>query len=110
MSLLQKSCTPCRGGIDPMTEEQAKAHIQEVPAWTLSDDATRITRHFKTSNFAEAQAIANTAANVAEQEDHHPEIRFGWGYCEVEIFTHAIGGLHENDFIYAAKVDAAVAS
>lgn len=109
MSLLEKSCTPCRGGIDPMTPEQAKAHLAEVPEWHLSEDATRITRRFKTGNFVEAQAIANTAGDVAEQEDHHPEIRFGWGYCEVEIYTHAIGGLHENDFIYAAKVDAAVA-
>ncbi len=108
MSLLEKRCTPCQGGIDPMSRETAQQYLADVPGWRLSDDASRISRRFKTGNFAEAQAIANSAGDVAEQEDHHPEIRFGWGYCEVEIFTHAIGGLHENDFIYAAKVNAAV--
>lgn len=107
MSLTEKHCTPCRGGIDPMDRAQAEAMLPDVAGWVLSDDATRILRRFKTGNFAEAQALANIAGDVAEQEDHHPEIRFGWGYCEVEIYTHAIGGLHENDFIYAAKVNAA---
>ncbi len=107
MSLKDQQCTPCRGGVDPMTKTQAASFLGQVPEWVLSDDGTRITRRFKTQNFAEAQAIANTAGEVAEAQDHHPEIRFGWGYCEVEIFTHAIGGLHENDFIYAAKVDQA---
>lgn len=107
MSLTEKHCTPCRGGIDPMDRQQAEAMLTEADGWSLSDDATRISRRFKTANFVEAQAIANTAGDIAEQEDHHPEIHFSWGYCEVEIFTHAIGGLHENDFIYAAKLNAA---
>ncbi len=108
MSLTSKHCTPCQGGIDPLTRDAAEGYLADVPGWTLSEDATRITRRFRTGNFAEAQAVANKAGDVAEQEDHHPEIRFSWGWCEVEIFTHAIGGLHENDFIYAAKVNQAV--
>jgi len=108
MSLTEKQCTPCQGGIDPMTREQAQAYLAEVPGWTLSDDASRITRRFKTGDFAAAQTVANQAGEVAEDQDHHPEITFGYGYCEVEIFTHAIGGLHENDFIFAAKVNEAV--
>ncbi len=108
MSLTQKSCTPCQGGIDPMSREQAQSYLADVPGWQLSDDATRISRRFKTGDFAQAQQVANQAGDVAEQEDHHPEIRFSWGWCEVEIFTHSIGGLHENDFIYAAKLNAAV--
>lgn len=107
MSLTEKHCTPCRGGIDPMDRAQAEAMLAEVPNWVLSEDATRISRRFETRDFAQAQAIANIAGEVAEQEDHHPEIRFSWGFCIVEIYTHAIGGLHENDFIYAAKVNSA---
>ncbi|MDR9433103.1 MAG: 4a-hydroxytetrahydrobiopterin dehydratase [Spiribacter sp.] len=110
MSLTEKHCTPCQGGIDPMHQAQAKAYLADIPGWTLSDDGSRIKRRFKTDNFINAQAIANQAGDIAEQEDHHPEIRFSWGWCEVEIFTHAIGGLHENDFIYAAKLNAAVAT
>ena len=108
MSLTEKKCTPCQGGIDPMTREEAERYQLDVPGWVLSDDSTRLTRRFDTSDFAEAQSIANKAGDVAEQEDHHPQIRFGYGFCEVEIYTHAIGGLHENDFIYAAKVNEAV--
>jgi len=93
-----------------MHQAQAKAYLADIPGWTLSDDGSRIKRRFKTDNFINAQAIANQAGDIAEQEDHHPEIRFSWGWCEVEIFTHAIGGLHENDFIYAAKLNAAVAT
>lgn len=108
MSLTEKQCTPCQGGIDPMTRDEANAYLAEVPGWELSDDATRLTRHFKTGDFAKAQAVANQAGDVAEAQDHHPEITFGYGYCKVEIYTHAIGGLHENDFIFAAKVNQAV--
>lgn len=108
MSLTDKRCTPCQGGIPPLSREDAEARMPEIPGWSLSDDARVLTRRFKTPNFAEAQAVANKAGDVAEDQDHHPEIRFGYGYCEVEIYTHAINGLHENDFIYAAHVNAAV--
>ena len=108
MSLTDKHCTPCQGGIDPLTRAEAEGYLADLPGWRLSDDASRISRLFRVKDFAEAQAIANRAGDVAEQEDHHPDIRFGYGWCEVEIHTHAIGGLHENDFIYAAKVNAAV--
>lgn len=108
MSLTEKQCTPCQGGIDPMTRDEAERYLAEVPGWTLSDDGTRITRHFKTGDFANAQKVANQAGDVAEEQDHHPEITFGYGYCAVEIHTHAINGLHENDFIFAAKVNQAV--
>lgn len=108
MSLTEKNCTPCQGGIDPMTRETAERYLADVPGWTLSDDGTRISRLFKTGDFAKAQAVANKAGDVAEQEDHHSDIAFGYGWCRVEIHTHAINGLHENDFIYAAKVNEAV--
>lgn len=108
MSLSEKSCTPCRGGVDPMSREQAERYLADVPGWELSDDGTRIRRSFKFKNFAAAQEFVNKAGDLAEQEQHHPEISFGWGHAEVEIWTHAIGGLHENDFILAAKINEAV--
>lgn len=107
MSLSEKSCTPCRGGVDPMGRREAEGYLAELPGWELSDDGTRIRRGFKFKNFVAAQAFVNKVGDLAEQEQHHPEIRFGWGHAEVEIWTHAIGGLHENDFILAAKIDAA---
>lgn len=105
MALTAKTCTPCQGGIDPMSEEQAQAMMKEVPRWKLADHAKRIVRCFDFKNFKEALDFVNKVGEVAEAEGHHPDITFGWGYVTVEIFTHKIGGLHENDFILAAKID-----
>src|SRR5690606_8504629 len=106
MSLTAKTCTPCQGGINPMTREQAEALLPQVPRWQLADSAKRIVRNFEFDGFAQALAFVNEIGRVAEEEGHHPGIEFGWGYVTVEIFTHQIGGLHENDFILAAKIDA----
>lgn len=105
MSLTEKTCTPCRGGVDPMGRDEAQRYLRDVPGWELDDDGKRIRRGFKFKNFAVAQAFVNQVGELAEQEQHHPEISFGWGHAEVEIWTHAIGGLHENDFILAAKIN-----
>jgi len=105
MALSAKTCTPCRGGVEPMSPEQAQAMMKEVPGWKLADSAKRITRRFDRKNFAEALDLVNKIGQLAEQEGHHPDITFGWGYVTVEIFTHKIGGLHENDFILAAKIN-----
>ncbi len=106
MSLTAKTCTPCQGGIDPMSKERAEAMMSEVPGWKLADSAKRIVRNFETKDFAESLAFVNEIGRVAEEEGHHPDITFGWGYVTVEIYTHKIGGLHENDFILAAKINA----
>lgn len=103
--LAAKSCEPCRGGIAPMTADEAKAHLGQVPGWELNADGTRIERCFSFGNFRTALDFVNDIGEVAEAEGHHPEIHFGWGYCRVEIFTHKIGGLHQNDFILAAKIN-----
>ena len=103
--LARKSCEPCRGGIEPMTAEEAQSNVVEVPGWELSADARRIERCFSFGNFRDALDFVNEVGELAEAEGHHPEIHFGWGYCRVEIFTHKIGGLHQNDFILAAKID-----
>ncbi len=103
--LLAKSCTPCRGGIPPLTADEAEAHHGQTPEWRLLDEAHRIERTIKFKNFAEAFAFVSRAAELAEAEGHHPDICFGWGYATISLHTKKIKGLHENDFIIAAKLD-----
>ncbi len=103
--LVEKTCTPCRGGIPPLTAEQAEHYRAQAPEWTLRDEATRIERTYRVKNFAEAAALVHQAADLAEAEAHHPDISFGWGYVTVSLRTKKIKGLHENDFIIAAKLD-----
>lgn len=105
MALTSKKCTPCQGGIPPLTQDEAEKFRSNVPDWELLDNATRIKRTFRTKNFMDAMALARAVGDLCEQEGHHPDITFGWGYCKVVFQTHKINGLHENDFIMAAKVD-----
>ncbi len=107
MAFADKKCVPCTAGAEPIGREQAIRMLAEVPGWSLSDDGTRIRRKFKLPDFAAAMSFAGRIGELAESEDHHPEITFGWGYCTVTFWTHKIGGLHENDFIMAAKTSAA---
>jgi 4a-hydroxytetrahydrobiopterin dehydratase len=106
MALTEKTCVPCRGRIPPLTENQAYVFAQEVPEWQLTHDATRIERPFRFADFVAALGFVNKVGALAEEEGHHPDIAFGWGYANVELYTHKIKGLHENDFIMAAKIDA----
>jgi 4a-hydroxytetrahydrobiopterin dehydratase len=106
MGLDGKTCTPCRGGIPPLTRAQAERLLPEAPGWTLSADAAAIERRFTFPDFAAAMSFVERVAALAEAEGHHPDIAFGWGYCHVLFQTHKIRGLHENDFIMAAKVNA----
>ena len=106
MGLTAKRCVPCRGGIPPLTRAEAKRYLGEVPDWRLTDEATWVGRKFTFPDFAQAMAFAQRVGEVAESEGHHPDITFGWGYCTLAIQTHKIKGLHENDFILAAKIDA----
>ena len=106
MTLRAKRCTPCRGGVPPLTRTEAERMLGETPGWTLNHDVTRIERTFKLPDFAAALALVDKIGEIAEAEGHHPDIAFGWGYCRVVFYTHKIKGLHENDFIMAAKVNA----
>ena len=110
MALTEKTCVPCRGGIPPLTENEAHVYGREVPDWDLTHDATRIGRPFRFANFVTALDFVNKVGALAEEEGHHPDIAFGWGYANVELYTHKIKGLHENDFIMAAKIDAIAAA
>jgi 4a-hydroxytetrahydrobiopterin dehydratase len=105
IALVEKSCTPCRGGIPPLTREEAENFHLQAPDWRLVDEAKRIERTYRFRNFREAFGFVERAAALAEAESHHPEIRFGWGFATVSLYTKKIKGLHENDFIIAAKLD-----
>ena len=104
-TLAEKNCTPCRGGIPPLTPEEAEGYHVQAPKWALRDEITRIERTYRFKNFAGAFAFVQKAAELAEAEAHHPDISFGWGYATVSLRTKKIKGLHENDFIMAVKLD-----
>ncbi len=105
MKLEQKTCIPCKGGIPPMEAAAAKAMMMHTPGWELIEHAHKLRRTFTFKNFMQAQDFACKVGELAENENHHPDISYGWGYCSVVFFTHKIGGLHENDFIMSAKVN-----
>ena len=104
-SIAEKTCTPCRGGIPPLTPDEAAAYRQQTPDWELLDEGRRIRRSFKFANFRGALDFVARVGELAEAEGHHPEITFGWGFAAVSLQTKKIKGLHENDFIMAAKID-----
>ncbi len=105
IQLTEKVCVPCKGGIPPLGSEEAAKFASQTPGWTLIDDGIKIVRDFKFGDFKASMAFVQQIGDLAEEEGHHPDIEFGWGYCRVTIFTHKIGGLHENDFIMAAKIN-----
>jgi 4a-hydroxytetrahydrobiopterin dehydratase len=105
MSLLDKECVPCKGGILPLSADRARDLLAQVPYWVLNNEATNVTRKFTFEDFAISLEFVNSVGALAELEGHHPDISFGWGYAEILLFTHKIHGLHENDFIMAAKID-----
>ena len=103
--LIEKVCTPCRGGVPPLTREEAERYRDQVREWELLDDARLIRRTYRFSSFREALAFAQHVGELAETEGHHPDVCFGWGYATASLRTKKIKGLHENDFIMAAKID-----
>jgi 4a-hydroxytetrahydrobiopterin dehydratase len=104
-ALVQKNCTPCRGGIPPLTKEEAEEFLGQVPGWELLDGAHRIQRKFRFRDFKDALAFVQQVGQIAETEGHHPDICFGWGNATVSLQTKKIKGLHENDFIMASKIE-----
>ena len=104
-NLAEKVCTPCRGGVPPLTAQEADALRGQAPEWALLDGARRIERTFRFRDFREAMTFVQQVGELAEAQGHHPDIGFGWGYATVSLRTKKIKGLHENDFIMAAKID-----
>src|SRR4051812_26028995 len=110
--LTQKYCQACEAGTPPMTMQEAKALMDQVPGWELmpsrgdaSSDENKLSRRFKFKDFKEAMSFVNRVAELAEQEGHHPDIHISWNRVRLDLTTHAIKGLSENDFIMAAKVN-----
>jgi 4a-hydroxytetrahydrobiopterin dehydratase len=104
-ALVSKTCTPCRGGIPPLTREEAELFQPPTPDWRLAEEAHRIERSFRFRDFREALTFVQEIGELAEAEGHHPDISFGWGNATVSLQTKKIKGLHENDFIMATKID-----
>lgn len=107
MELTKKKCVPCEGGTPPMQTKEAGKLLQQVPRWQLAEisGTNAIERKFKFKDFAEAMKFVNKVAAIAEEEGHHPDITINWNTVTLQLSTHAIKGLSENDFIMAAKID-----
>jgi 4a-hydroxytetrahydrobiopterin dehydratase len=105
MALAEMKCVPCQGGIPPMPRPQAERMLRETPGWKLDGDGMKISRKFTFPDFVKSLDFVNKVGALAEEQGHHPDICMGWGYAEVVFFTHKIQGLHENDFVMAAKVN-----
>jgi len=102
--LSQKKCAPCKGGIPPLAEGEIKRYHNKVKDWQVVDNH-HLEKMLTFSDFKSALSFVNQVGEVAESENHHPIICFTWGKVEIRIWTHKINGLHENDFILAAKID-----
>ena len=102
--LANRTCVPCHGGVPRLGGAELARYAREVPQWSVADEH-HLQRAYKFPNFDAALAFVNRVGALAEREGHHPDISFGWGYAELTIYTHAIDGLSESDFILAAKID-----
>ena len=106
--LLKKKCVPCEGGAIPFDISEIHKYQTKVDGWNVlkNDKGTYfIEKKFIFKNFLQSQDFVNNVGKISEEEGHHPDITFGWGYAKINISTHAIEGLSENDFILAAKID-----
>jgi 4a-hydroxytetrahydrobiopterin dehydratase len=101
--LSDRDCVPCKGGVPPLDTAEAAALLAQLDGWRI--DGTSLVKRLTFKGFAKATYHANLAAFLGDKEGHHPDISFGWGYCQVIFTTHEAGGLTENDFICAAKFD-----
>jgi len=103
--LIEKKCVPCEGGMQPFTEAQIKEYLSQLKTEWEVLDTKKIHKKFKFKDFKETIAFVNKVADLAEQEGHHPDITINYNRITIELFTHSIGGLSENDFILAAKIE-----
>ena len=106
--LYKKKCVPCEGGVTAFDINEIHKYQKKVDGWDVSKNKEEnffLEKKFKFKNYLESQKFVNEVGKIAEEEGHHPDIEFGWGYAEISISTHAIKGLSENDFILASKID-----
>ena len=105
-TLTEKRCKPCEGGTAPLNAAEAAAQLARLAAgWELAADRKSIWREYRCVDFYRTMSLVNAIAHIANQDDHHPDLEVGYNYCRVRYSTHSIGGLSENDFICAAKID-----
>ena len=103
-----KNCVACDGNTPPFDTSEIHKYLKKVDGWDVKSDENKsfyLIKNYNFKNFEQSQVFVNLVGNIAELENHHPDITFGWGYCKIKIFTHAIKGLTESDFILAAKID-----
>ena len=106
--LTEKKCMPCEGGVLPFDTSEIHKYQKKVDGWDVikgGEEIFFLLKKFKFDNFLKSIQFVNKVGDIAETEGHHPDIWFGWGYAKIKIFTHAISGLHESDFVLAAKID-----
>ena len=104
--LTAKKCKPCEGGVEPYSAAEAKEQVTKLPGWKLTHDGKRIRKEWTVKNFMAGMKFFQEVARVAEEDQHHPDLHLeGYRNVWIELWTHAIGGLSENDFILAAKID-----
>ena len=106
--LFNKKCVPCEGGVLPFDISEIHKYQKKVDGWEIEKNEKKVfflVKNFKFKNFVDSQNFVNQVGQISEEEGHHPDIKFGWGYATISITTHAIEGLSENDFILAAKID-----
>ena len=106
--LTEKKCMPCEGGVLPFDTSEIHKYQKKVDGWDIIKGEEKVfflLKKFKFDNFLKSQEFVNEVGKISEEEGHHPDISFGWGYAEIKVTTHAIKGLSENDFILAAKID-----
>ena len=106
--LSKKKCVACDGNIPPFDTNEIHKYLKKVDGWDVKSNDDKnfyLIKDFKFKNFIESQNFVNKVGEIAEIEGHHPDMWFGWGYAKIKIFTHAIKGLAESDFILAAKID-----
>lgn len=103
--LHEQKCVACQGGVPPIARAEAEKMLLDVQGWNISEDGKRLVREFKLENFPKAIAFINRVADLAEAEGHHPDIHNYYKTVRLELTTHAINGLFQNDFILAAKIN-----
>jgi 4a-hydroxytetrahydrobiopterin dehydratase len=109
MSLADRSCVPCRGGVPPLTAAAIAPLLGQLDAWTVVDQH-HLDKTYRVKNFARALELVNQIGAIAEEQNHHPDLTLAWGRVGVQIWTHKIKGLTESDFVFAAKCDRAFAA
>ena len=106
--LAEKKCIPCEGGIPSFDIKEIHKYLKMIDGWEVKNEEKEeyyLIKDFKFNNFLDSKIFINKVGEIAEKEGHHPDIMFGWGYAKIKIYTHSIKGLHESDFVLAAKVD-----